>query len=395
MNIGIISKEYIINASGSEKGVQHLAESLAKKGIEVHVITSYYKDHKNNYNGVYVHPVLYRITKKWLYDFIEIIPTIFQIIKLSKKYNIKILNVHGYRTEGLSTVLSGKILNIPTVLTWIHADIGFEMVSKRKTLLGALILKKERLMAKLCVKLSDKIMLKGIPPDVFLEKYNVNREKIFHTPNPIKIPKDTAHYQNNEIHEKYNFNDNFIVTIVSTRLERERGIDNILRTAKIIKEKNIRDVRFMIVGGRVPHILNYWKKKAKDYQVKDYVIFTGYQEDVYPFLYYSDLYIAGLKAEVGWGRAQLEAMAMELPIISRKTKTFSFWFKHLHDVYLLDRPTPENFAEAIIYLKENDALRTEIGKNARETILEDWDMEKFTDRFVKICENIVVASNNR
>jgi len=387
MRIGIVTWRYRSLVSGSEKGVQHLAKSVAKRGVEVHIITTNNEPRSNNSN-IRIHSIIGKITTNRIFEFIEIIPTVYKIIKISKKYQFDILNVHGHRSEALSTVIAGKILNIPTILTWIHADVGFDTF-KPETLFGALLLRSVKLMAKLSVKLADQIMLKGILPEIFIEKYNINKEKIFHTSNPIKVPKDASIYQNEEIGRKYKLEDKFVVTIVSTRLEKERGIENVLKAAKIIKEKNLQDIKFLIVGGVFSHILDYWKKKAKEYDIEDYVIFAGYQKNVYPFLYYSDLYIVGLKSEVGWGRAQLEAMAMELPVISRKTKTFAYWFKHLHNVYFVEEDTPEEFAKAIIYLKKNDTLRENIGKNARETVLKEWDMEKFVEKFIKTCKNLV------
>lgn len=385
--IAIISGGYIFNASGSEKGARALAEALAKRVAEVHVFTFYVRNHPVKCNGVHIHPVLNRLLPKnmrFIYEYVNSLSTIFKLALLSYKYKIQILNVHDDQMLAIFVGLVGKILKIPVILTWIRNDFGFEGYKKNRKFLA---FRNKKLKARLAIKLADKIMLKGILPELFLEKYPVSQEKLFHAPNPIKIPEEIFNNKKYQMQKKDSLNDIFIVTSISTRMEKAKGISNVLRAAKIIKEKNIDDVKFMMIGGRDSLTVDFWSMKSKEYQIEDYIIFAGFQNNVYPFLLNSNIYIFPTEMEVCCSRALLEAMVSELPVVCRKTKSMAYWFKHLNNIYFVDESSPEKFANAILYLKRHESIRKEIGRNARKTVLKVWDVEKFADKFFNICKD--------
>ena len=64
LKIAIVSNNYIVNASGSEKGAQGLAEALVVQENEVHVFTSYHEKHHGEYKGVQIHPVFNKLLRK-------------------------------------------------------------------------------------------------------------------------------------------------------------------------------------------------------------------------------------------------------------------------------------------------------------------------------------------
>jgi glycosyltransferase involved in cell wall biosynthesis len=149
----------------------------------------------------------------------------------------------------------------------------------------------------------------------------------------------------------------------------------------------------LIVGGRNPETVDFWRRKSKEFQVEDYMIFTGFQENVYPLLAESDAYIFATTAEVCGSRGLLEAMISELPVVCRKTRSMAHWFKHLENIYFVDEATPEEFVKAILYLQKNESTRNKIGRKVRQKVLKEWDVEKFVDEFVDISRNLIMKRN--
>ena len=285
LRIAIISVEYLVNASGSEKGAQALAEALVNKGHKVYVFTSHYKNHPKELNGVKIYPVLNKLfqnKKRFIHEYVNSFSTIIKIAILSRQNKVQILNVHDDQMLGVFTGIVGKILGIPVILTWIKADLGFESFKQNGKYWTYLI---RRFKARMAVNVADRVMLKGILPDALMKRYSLKREKIFHAPNPTKIPLAPSHYENNDIRDKWGLKDFFIVANVATRMGDNKGIDTILKTAKVLKDRNNDKIKFLFIGGKRPSALEFWRRKAKQYEVEDRVIFTGYQPDIFSFLY--------------------------------------------------------------------------------------------------------------
>jgi len=392
--VAIISGGYLLNASGSEKGAQALAEALVPKVKEVHVFTFHVKNHPIEHNGVIIHPVLNRLFAKkmrFLYEYVNSFSTIYKLILLAKKHKIQILNVHDNQTLAVCVGLVGKILRIPVILSWIRTgDIGFRGINGKPSFK----FKMRRLKAGLAIRLADLILTKGPCPSDYLKYYKTDINKFIQTPNPIQLPKNEENPFSASILESYNLKRCFCVSTLASRLDETKSIDVILKTAALLKAKKITDVRFLIVGGRNPRTVDFWRRKSKEFQVEDYTIFIGFQENVYPFLTESDVYIFATASEVCCSRGLLEAMISELPAVCRKTRSMAHWFKHLEDIYFVDAATPEEFAKAILYLKKNESTRNKIGSKARQKVLKEWDVEKFVDEFVDISRNLIIKRNS-
>lgn len=385
LRIGIVTHGYTHYSSGSEKGAQILCETLSRRGHEVHVFTSYHDDYPDSLNGVYLHPVLNRSLKsqrRLVYEYVNAASTIAKIILSARKYRLQILNVHDSEGYGVFTGLAGKALKIPVILTWTQGDLMFE---GSKSLGKHLLYYNRRLKARLGLGLADRVVVKGIPVEVFRLAYPSAEQKLYQAPNPIRVPEAPEAYEDPGLVSGYHLDKGFIVATVATRMEVTKGIDDFLKAGKWLKDHGETSVKLLMIGGRVERQLVPWREKIKEYGIEDLVTFAGFQPNIYPFLYSSDVYVVGGIGELGWGRAQLEAMAMELPVISRRTRTFEYWFKHLHDVYLVDEMSPEALARAVLDLKKDERLRCFMGKNAREAVLRDWDIEAFADQFLDLC----------
>ena len=106
--------------------------------------------------------------------------------------------------------------------------------------------------------------------------------KVWQTTNPIKLPGNKNQYRDQNIAGEYGLDQAFVVTTLSARMEKSKGIQRILDTARLIKEKDCRDVKFLFVGGN-REAVKHWAEYTKHHQIEDIVVFAGYLRLTYTF----------------------------------------------------------------------------------------------------------------
>jgi len=101
------------------------------------------------------------------------------------------------------------------------------------------------------------------------------------------------------------------------------------------------------------------------------VTFTGYVNDVRTWLSKSTIYVSPILSGTGMKTKVLEAMAMEIPLV-----TTSFGVQGIpiqNGVHCLIRDDPKTFAKAILELLSNVEKRSLLAQNARAFVIENYD----------------------
>lgn len=114
--------------------------------------------------------------------------------------------------------------------------------------------------------------------------------------------------------------------------------------------------------------------KYKDQNVNP----VGFVDDVKPYYNKANVYITPLFVGSGIRIKILEAMAMELPVVSTKVGAEGIETHYSNGLYVTD--SANQFAQAIIDLFENPETRNEIGKKARNYIIENFSFEKGVEK---------------
>lgn len=157
------------------------------------------------------------------------------------------------------------------------------------------------------VALSD-----GVKKDL-VQNYHVNEKKIDTIFNPCNINRIKA-LINEECDE------NFmrirakadILFVTAGRLVKQKGQWHIIRAfAELVRTR--RNCKLVILGEG--ELYNDYNKMINDLGCEDHIFLLGFKNNVYPYLYKSDIFIFPSLYE-GFGNILLEAMACSLPIIS-------------------------------------------------------------------------------
>lgn len=152
-------------------------------------------------------------------------------------------------------------------------------------------------------------------------------------------------------------------------------------------EVNIPECKFILAGdGSAIDII---KKQKENKNIKNEFIFLGYVKDVKSVL--SKFHVFGYPLAnyhtCTTENVLIEAMASEVvPVV----------INQLSEKYIVEDgktgflvSNEKEYGEVIRYLHDNPSIRMQIGKNAREYVMEKFTSEKTLKKLYKICQEVV------
>lgn len=198
---------------------------------------------------------------------------------------------------------------------------------------------------------------------------------------------DPAKSNRNKVREEFNIKENEIVLGMLARFSWGKGHEEFLLAAKeLVSEFN--NVKFMIVGepsrGEEDYA-NKIKQLSKEYGLTDKVIFTGFRSDTPDVLSAMDVFVFPSHSEA-FGIALVEAMAMELPTVCSNSDGVLDITVDGETGFLFEKQNAYDLATKAKLLIQDKNLRTTLGKNARKRALQLFDLNKLTDKVIKIYE---------
>ena len=130
-------------------------------------------------------------------------------------------------------------------------------------------------------------------------------------------------------------------------------------------------VCFYIVG-------NHPSEPVKRLEAQDGVVVTGYVPDVRPYFEKASVFVAPLRAGSGIQTKNLEAMAMEVPVVTTSVGAMGLEADIGKELLVAD--TPADFAEQVVHLLDNECLRKTLAQTARSRVENSYSWEAIGDR---------------
>jgi glycosyltransferase involved in cell wall biosynthesis len=128
--------------------------------------------------------------------------------------------------------------------------------------------------------------------------------------------------------------------------------------------KEIPQTHFTIVG-KNPHA------RLEALAGRAGVTLTGFVPDVQPYIRAADVFVAPLRMGSGTRFKLLEAMAMSRAIVSTTLGAEGLEVQNKYHLYLAD--SPQDFADAVLLLLQDENWRLEIGFNAAKLVRDNYD----------------------
>ncbi|CAD7780153.1 MAG: D-inositol-3-phosphate glycosyltransferase [Candidatus Methanoperedenaceae archaeon GB50] len=356
---------------GVEENIINISQELMKRGHEVTVVTSDIPDRpkKEIIHGIKV------MRTKPLFSIFKT-PIMPNYKELLSTVDADIIHAHGTipNVSDVAIFYAAKN-NIPSVLTY-HFDGNADSIIG--SFFGEFY---NRFINRKVVSKADKIIATSKSYAETSMVLNDFLGKIEIIPNGVDLNRFNPEIEVGNIREKYNLPNGNIVLYVG-RFVKYKGVEYLIRAMKYVEHGTL-----VIAGkGKLERRL---KQIVRDEKLKN-VKFLGYvpDEDLPKLYRVSDVYVLpSITRGENFGISALEAMACGIPVIASDLPGVNWLVRD----YCGMKVKPKDvlgLSEKINELLSNDALRSEIGKNARKNA-EEYNWEDISKKVMDVYEEVL------
>jgi glycosyltransferase involved in cell wall biosynthesis len=207
-------------------------------------------------------------------------------------------------------------------------------------------------------------------------KQGVAKEQIHTLSNGVCIPQDSATVEkNNSVLYVGNFSQG----------SDHKGFDILIKAWNII-HKHLPGIRLFIAGSGEKRP---WKQMAFDLGCNESISFLGHVPDLSKYYKEAGIFVLPSRGE-GISNALLEAQSYGIPAVVSDIPGNSKVVANKKTGYLVPVNDAVGFADAIIKLLGNSALRKKMGREARNNIVLNYSITSIVERLKTVYEDIGV-----
>ena len=369
---------------GADENTLFTIEGLNKEKYEIDLITGEEFD-KDILNKVKNHPfdIIQIKGLKWKLNFLYDPIVLLKLIKLLKKKHYDIVHTHTTKA-GILGRIAANISGVPVIVHGLH---GSTFQAFNSGLLNWLLFLFERLTDRFT---DAYISVSGVLSKKYIEK-GIGKKENYHTVySGMELSKfyharDKINYK--EKYEELGINEeDFLIGNVA-RLETRKGHQFLLDAFKnVIEEQKDSYVKLLIIGegNKRKYLENY----AKELNLGDKVIFTGYRDDVEELMALMDIFVLTSLRE-GLPRVLVQAAAVGMPSVAFNVDGVSEIIKDNYNGFLVKAKDLEQLENRIMKYMNNKELVLLHGRNGREFIENKWSIKGMVDRIDKIYQKLI------
>ena len=297
---------------------------------------------------------------------------LFDVVKVIREWRPSVLHVHGYASSNFGRI-AGRLMRIPTVVQEHFVDehlpacqqaLDFLLRRWQDKALAVSEAVKEFMTHDRSIPDADiEVLLNGVPVD------KVTRA----TPDQIQALRRTLAIP-----------DGARVIGTAGRLAEMKGHHIFLQAARVIARQDP-SARFILVGdGPWAGVL---KEQTVSLGLTDRVIFTGYQENVVPYLSLFDVGVVASIFNEGFNTVGVEIMAVGAPLVITDLPCFHDAYRHGENVLMVPTRDADALAEAVLRLLADAPLRARLQAGGRATV-EKCGIDRIASRYVALYEEL-------
>jgi len=159
------------------------------------------------------------------------------------------------------------------------------------------------------------------------------------------------------------------------RLEKEKGIEYLIQSIKIIKEF-IPYVRLIIVGEGSERKKLIWLSERLGLQ--EHIQWVGYQRAIEKWYHYFDAYVLPSVVRESFGITLIEAMASGIPVIASKIGGTSEIIKDGENGLLTEPGNSQDLADKLMFLYNNRSATRQYIEMARQDVEERFSLARMS-----------------
>lgn len=388
MRVVLLSWEYpprIVGGLG--RHVYHLATSLAKQGVKVHVVTKDYPGaaEYEESEGVHIYRVVNYppdITQEdwvpWTLQFnVALLEKAVALVNDLK--NVNVIHAHDWLVAHAAASLK-HAYRIPLVAT-IHAT---EYGRHQGHLPGPMNKLIHQIEWWLTFESSRTICCSQYMMEQITDIFQLPLDKVEIIPNGIDFECFKKDVSVDLYRKKYLKPGEKLVFFVG-RLVYEKGVQTVLEAMPIILNK-VPNVKF-VVAGSGPH-LNQLKSLVTEFGLDDKVRFAGHvdTDDLCAFYSIADLTVVPSLYEP-FGMVVLESMAMGTPTIVADTGGLSEIVVHEETGLKFEPGNSRSLADAMLRILTDDGLTARLTADATAYMGDQYNWDRITRRTIEVYRN--------
>jgi glycosyltransferase involved in cell wall biosynthesis len=193
-----------------------------------------------------------------------------------------------------------------------------------------------------------------------------------------------------KVRNEFGFARDTIVIGMVARFSPGKGHEEFLEAADILR-RVYSNIHFLVVG-EASHGEQKYAQKIRTLRrmrnLESVVTFTGYRSDIPEVLAAFDIFAFPSHAE-SFGVALIEAMAMELPVVSTNCDGVLDIVVNGTTGFFVHPRNSVELADALARLIENPVLREEFGRAGRKRVEELFDQRRQVERFEAVYYDVL------
>jgi 1,2-diacylglycerol 3-alpha-glucosyltransferase len=384
MKIGFFTDSYLPRLDGVSVSVETCVRALRERGHEVYVIAPRYPRYKDKGNDIYrLASVKFPASPGT--------PEIRWGLQLPEKTLLKIIRmnfdiIHGHSGGGVLFLglQVARAKNIPFVITYhtlfnryTHYFFNGKIITPKMLELASKFIGN---MCDFLIAPTDRVKKELID-------YGVKK--------PIEIVASGIELDNYKnvtkgfLREKVSIPNNHKILLYVGRLGKEKSVNFIIRSFKLIHEKNPQ-ITLVLVGDGSEKV--YLKELAKELGVSKNVIFFGSVKhaDIPKVYADADVFVFASQTETQ-GMVILEALASGVPVVAVNDEAFQNVITIGKNGYLIKQDI-RLFAEKTLDLLSNDILYKQFSQNAVKTV-EKFSVQNTALYLEELYEKVIKEKN--
>lgn len=339
-------------------------------------------------------PVEIKEMRRSILPFYDII-AYFRIKKIIREYKPDIVHTHASKSGAVGR-LAARSCNVPLI---VHTFHGHVFHSYFNPLMSNLIVRFERFFAR---RTDAIIAISDSQKQELTEVYKIAPpEKVFTVPLGFNLDKYSIDQDKKKIifQNKYGFeNDEIIVGIIG-RLVPVKNHEMFLEVAAIVKSKTNKTVRFAIIGDGESRAAIEKKTEELGLSYSYYIINPKQKTDVLVTSWETEIdqALAGLDIVVltshneGTPVSLIEAQSAYIPVVSTNVGGVEDIVIHGETGFITEVNEVQLFAEYVVKLIEDKALRERMGKSGYDNVVKRYSKQ----RLINDMRNLYLDFLNR
>ena len=352
---------------GGENHIQNLCLELKKNNTEVENYILCVKDSEFEEKLTKLNIPYYTAPLKIKLD----LRFAFGIINYVKKHHIDVIHIHD-PTALTMVVIADKFYNLPNMV--YSKKTSFPIKQRKGTLYKYNYPKIKQF---LCVSEETKRVT---------ELSIVEKDKIKTIYHGTTVPKNISNTVEN-LRSKYNILSNQkLIGLIGNHIDAKDLFTFIEVVNTIVNTYKRNDFKFIQIGSYsvlTPRL----EEKVKEYQLEDYIVFTGHIHQASDYISQFDVFLMTSESE-GIPQSIYESFYYKIPVVTTNAGGIAEIVKNNENGFICNIKDYKSLADSILKISENKELQNQFTEKSYTKLIENYTTSQMASKTLQVYKNI-------